>query len=120
MYFLVGQMLSGLLQRASADDQESGICKKHNVQYVQMNALRRTWMMIQVAVSWPGHAGKQHSQQSMASHTAPLNWVVVKIMVPFWTPIIIRHLIFWVPENAKTDHNFDNHPCGCSRSEMLR
>eukprot|EP00439_Symbiodinium_sp_Y106_P023889 s4733_g2.t3 len=26
------------------------ICKKHNVQYVQMNALRRTWMMFQVAV----------------------------------------------------------------------
>ena len=23
-------------------------------------------------------------------------WVVVKIMVPFWIPIIIRHLIFWV------------------------
>ena len=25
-------------------------------------------------------------------------WVVVKIMVPFWTPIIIRHLIFRVPQ----------------------
>ena len=24
-------------------------------------------------------------------------WVVVKIMVPFWIPIIIRHLIFRVP-----------------------
>ena len=28
-------------------------------------------------------------------------------MVPFWIPIIIRHLIFSVP---KRDHNFDNHP----------
>ena len=24
-------------------------------------------------------------------------WVVVKIVVPFWVPIIIRHLIFRVP-----------------------
>ena len=24
-------------------------------------------------------------------------WVVVKIMVPFWVPIIIRHLLFRVP-----------------------
>ena len=29
-------------------------------------------------------------------------------MVPFWIPIIIRHLIFRVPQ--KRDHNFDNHP----------
>ena len=28
-------------------------------------------------------------------------------MVPFWVPIIVRHLIFRVP---KKDHNFDNHP----------
>ena len=35
-------------------------------------------------------------------------WVVVKVMVPFWIPIIIRHLIFRVPNR---DHNFDNHPC---------
>ena len=36
-------------------------------------------------------------------------WVVVKIMVPFWIPTIIRHLIFRAP---KRDHNFDNHPYG--------
>ena len=30
-------------------------------------------------------------------------WVVVKIMGPFWIPVIIRH--------PKRDHNFDNHPC---------
>ena len=35
-------------------------------------------------------------------------WVVVKITVPFWIPIIIRHLIFRVP---KRDHHFDNHAC---------
>ena len=27
-------------------------------------------------------------------------WVVVKIMVPFWVPNIIRHLIFRVPEKG--------------------
>ena len=25
-------------------------------------------------------------------------WVVVKIMAPFWVPVIIRHLIFRVPK----------------------
>ena len=27
-------------------------------------------------------------------------WVVVKIMVPFWIAIIIRHLIFRVPKKG--------------------
>ena len=27
-------------------------------------------------------------------------WVVVKIMVSFWIPIIIRHLIFRVPQKG--------------------
>ena len=27
-------------------------------------------------------------------------WVVVKIMVPFWVPIIIRHLLFRVPRKG--------------------
>ena len=27
-------------------------------------------------------------------------WVVVKSMVPFWIPIIIRHLIFRVPNKG--------------------
>ena len=27
-------------------------------------------------------------------------WVVVKIMVPFWVPIIIRHLLFGVPKKG--------------------
>ena len=27
-------------------------------------------------------------------------WVVVKIMVPFWIPIIIRHLMFRVPKKG--------------------
>ena len=29
-------------------------------------------------------------------------WVVVKIMVPFWVPIVIRHLIFRVPQQGTT------------------
>ena len=27
-------------------------------------------------------------------------WVVVKIMVPFWVPTIIRHLLFRVPKKG--------------------
>ena len=44
-------------------------------------------------------------------------WVVVKIMVPFWVPNVVRHLLFRVP---KRDPNFDNYPCGlgCSSPEV--
>ena len=34
-------------------------------------------------------------------------WAVVKIRVPFWVPMIIRHLRFRV---SKKDLNFDNYP----------
>ena len=34
-------------------------------------------------------------------------WVVVKIMVPLWVPMIIRHLVFGVPKKGPY---FDNHP----------
>ena len=34
-------------------------------------------------------------------------WVVVKSMVPFWVPSIIRHLMFRV--YPKRDSNFDNY-----------
>ena len=34
--------------------------------------------------------------------------MVVKIMVPFWVPNKVRHLIFRVP--PKRGHYFDNHP----------
>ena len=27
-------------------------------------------------------------------------WVVVKIMVPFWIPIIVQHLVFRVPKKG--------------------
>ena len=37
-------------------------------------------------------------------------WVVVKIMVPFWIPITIRHLIFRVAKQRGTIIYFDNHP----------
>ena len=48
------------------------------------------------------------------ANLGPYMWVVVKIMVPFWIPIIIRHLVFRVP---KRDHNFDNHLCLCTSDE---
>ena len=40
-------------------------------------------------------------------------WVVVKIMVPFWVPNIIWHLLFRVPKYLgypKKDPYFDNYP----------
>ena len=45
--------------------------------------------------------------------------VVVKMMgVPFWTPVIIRHLIFRVPQ--KRDRNFDSHPSGHWAAKKIR
>ena len=35
------------------------------------------------------------------------SWVVVKIMVPFWVPSIIRHRVF---RYQKRGPNFDNNP----------
>ena len=32
-------------------------------------------------------------------------WVVVKIMVPFWVPNIVRHLFFRVPKKGGTPIN---------------
>ena len=29
-----------------------------------------------------------------------IHWVVVKMMVPFWVPITIRHLLFRVPRKG--------------------
>ena len=48
--------------------------------------------------------------------------VVVKIMVPFWVPNIVRHRLFRVP---KRGHNFDNYPyvasaCGPASSLLHR
>ena len=36
----------------------------------------------------------------LSNDFSPCTWVVVKIMVPFWIPIIIRHLIFRVPKKG--------------------
>ena len=40
-----------------------------------------------------------HSAESVAARVLCI-WVVVKIMVPFWVPITIRHLIFRVPKKG--------------------
>ena len=44
-------------------------------------------------------------------------WVVVKIMVPFWMPTVIRHLIF---RHSKRDHDFDNHPYNPLYNPLVR
>ena len=49
-----------------------------------------------------GYNGKENGNY----YNGFYGWLV-KIMVPFWIPSIVRHLIFRVP---KRDHNFDNHP----------
>ena len=41
--------------------------------------------------------------------------MVVKNMLPFSIPIIIRHPIFRVP---KRDHHFDNHPHGSEVKDL--
>ena len=44
-------------------------------------------------------------EQPLSNPNATPIWVVVKIMVRFWIPILIRHLVLRVP---KEDHDFDN------------
>ena len=51
--------------------------------------------------------GKEVEVGVVACQIKRITWVVVKIVVPFWIPIVIRHLIFGV---SKKDQNFDNHP----------
>ena len=38
--------------------------------------------------------------QGFRKHSLLWIWVVVKIMVPFWVPFVIRHLIFRVPKKG--------------------
>ena len=45
-----------------------------------------------------GHAPEQ--SRGHPKPNAESIWVVVKIMVPFWIPVIIRHLIFRVPNKG--------------------
>ena len=45
----------------------------------------------------PGHAQTMGLQRLIKIIDI---WVVVKIMVPFWVPAIIRHLIFRVPKKG--------------------
>ena len=50
---------------------------------------------------YEGLALQAGNRQTMRPTGPPgIIWVVVKIMVPFWVPIIIRHLIFSVPETG--------------------
>ena len=51
---------------------------------------------------WSPSAVKRSSALGQVQAQGPFQaiWVVVKIMVPFWIPIIIRHLIFRVPKKG--------------------
>ena len=40
------------------------------------------------------------STHDLVDGLVPATWMVVKIMVPFWVPIIIRHLLFRVPKKG--------------------
>ena len=46
--------------------------------------------------AWPRRAWGE----AMSLACGSCMWVVVKIMVHFWVPIIIRHLIFRVPKKG--------------------
>ena len=49
--------------------------------------------------SLSGHCNKGLLDEDVENVAGRLRtWVVVKIVVPFWIPIIIRHLIFRVPK----------------------
>ena len=87
----------------------------HEVSYTNMEGLRELHgRVVFPAERLRGNTFAIQLTTRTTRHTWPTQcytpyilWVVVKIMVLFGVPIIIRHLIFWVP---KKDHNFDIHP----------
>ena len=44
--------------------------------------------------------GKEYGTSGFSSGFIVVTWVVVKIMIPFWIPIITLHLIFRVPKKG--------------------
>ena len=46
---------------------------------------------------FPMEAGGKYRSHLAAPHPTTMR-LVVKIMVPFWVPIIVRHLVFRVPK----------------------
>ena len=60
---------------------------------------------------------QQFETSPTPSRKPPIHiWVVVKMMVPFWIPIIIRHLKFRHP---KGDHTLDNHSYAARCSSLM-
>ena len=52
------------------------------------------------ACKWPGDRCRKLPAAQHTGQSDILIWVVVKIMVSFWIPIIIRHLISRVPKKG--------------------
>ena len=66
---------------------------------------------VKYTTDMPAYAGTALEAPQANSHKSPgardnshahtsCTWVVVKIMGPFWIPIILRHLIFRVPKKG--------------------
>ena len=60
--------------------------------------LRVPWLIIRNPQFPSRCASKKNQWHSSIALLEFSIWVVVKIMVPFWVPIIIRHLLFRVPK----------------------
>ena len=56
--------------------------------------LGRDRLPIRISVRW--RYVETRKRECVNAYT----WVVVKIMVPFWVPNIVRHLIFGVPKKG--------------------
>ena len=62
---------------------------------MQTNGFYRYWAIILPTL---GGLGREKAASQVCHE--PSTWVVVKIMVPFWVPVIIRHLLFRVPKKG--------------------
>ena len=49
---------------------------------------------VQAALGFVGAVGELRMRSTPDASVPNPTWVVVKVMVPFWVPIIIRHLLF--------------------------
>ena len=60
----------------------------------------RRLTMFQLSGFYCRGMNKNRQHKSLGFLIIFIVWVVVKISVPFWVPIIIRHLLFRVPKKG--------------------
>ena len=75
---------------------------RQRVGFKELSAAERRKLLVLNPCTWCGSIAPKFRSMLAPKKLSLLGstWVVVKIMVPFWVPIIIRHPIFRVPKKG--------------------